>query len=273
MELSVRRWGRGPVSLLWLHGFAGDGTGLDHLAPALGSVLTASCPDLPGHGASPPPPPPPGAWDATLEALEALLRALPRPRLLAGYSQGGRLALALASRAPDAADGLFLESAAPGIEDPRARAARVAEDEELARLLERDGLGAFLARWEENPVLAGLRSLPGSLAAELAARRRRQSAPGLAAALRGLGQGAQPFLPPDRLRALRLPATILAGARDARYAALARALAAQLAAPLRLVDCGHAPHLEAPAAAAGEIEALCARVAAPVPLRAPGAGP
>lgn len=271
MELNVRRWGRGPVSLLWLHGFAGDGTGLDHLEPALGARVSASCPDLPGHGASPPPPPPPAAWDATLGALETLLRALPRPRLLAGYSQGGRLALALAVRAPDAADGLLLESAGPGIEDAGARAARAAEDEELARLLERDGLEAFLARWEGNPVLAGLRSLPAELAAQLAARRRRQSAAGLAAALRGLGQGAQPFVAPERLRRLRLPSAVVAGARDAKYAALARALAEPLGAPLRLLACGHAPHLEAPAEAAAELASLCARLAtAP---RATGARP
>ncbi len=259
MELRAHRWGAGPVSLLWLHGFAGDGSGLDHLADALGPDLSATCPDLPGHGGSSPPPRA-GGWEATLESLEPLLRALPRPRLLAGYSQGGRIALALASRAPAEVDGLYLESASPGIADADARARRAAEDEQLAQLLEREGLEAFLARWEEHPLLAGLRALPAPLASQLAARRRRQDPRGLAAALRALGQGAQPFLPPVGLRRLRLPAVVVAGARDAKYAGLAHSLSGDLAASLHLPDCGHAPHLEAPAEIASALRELCARL-------------
>lgn len=261
MELSARRWGAGPVSLLWLHGFAGDGRGLDHLAGELGADLSATCPDLPGHGESPLPPRA-GGWEATLESLEPILRAMSRPRLLAGYSQGGRIALALASRAPAEIDGLYLESAAPGIAEASARARRAAEDEQLAQLLEREGLEAFLARWEEHPVLAGLRALPAPLAAELAARRRRQDPRGLAAALRALGQGAQPFFPPAGLRRLRVPAAVAAGARDPKYADLARSLSGDLAASLHLLDCGHAPYLEMPAEVVSALRALCARLGA-----------
>jgi 2-succinyl-6-hydroxy-2,4-cyclohexadiene-1-carboxylate synthase len=268
VELSVRRrWGAGPVSLLWLHGFAGDGSGIDHLADALGPELSATCPDLPGHGESPLPPRA-GGWEATLESLEPLLRGLPRPRLLAGYSQGGRMALALALRAPAELDGLYLESAAPGIADAAARALRAAEDEQLAQLLEREGLEAFLARWEEHPLLAGLRALPAPLASQFAARRRRQAPRGLAAALRALGQGAQPFFPPVGMRRLRVPAAVAAGNRDAKYADLARSLAGDLSASLHLPDCGHAPHLEAPAEIVSVLRALCARLGS-APRREP----
>lgn len=242
MLLGRHRFGDGPASLLWLHGFAGDGRGLDHLAPALGGAFTVTCPDLPGHGRSGAPPPAPRGWADTLAALGETLGSLPRPRLLAGYSQGARLALALALTESTAVDALLLESASPGIADPRERARRAAEDEALAALLETAGLEAFLAHWERHPVLAGLASLPAPLADELAARRRRQDPHGLAAALRAFGQGVQPPVAP---RPLDVPAVVLCGAHDVKYTGLARDLALALGAELRCAPCGHAPHLEA----------------------------
>jgi 2-succinyl-6-hydroxy-2,4-cyclohexadiene-1-carboxylate synthase len=257
MRLALHRWGDGPVALLWLHGFTGDGRALDHLAPATGHAFSATCPDLPGHGATAAPPPAPAGWEDTLAALERVLETLPRPRVLAGYSQGARLALGLALRAGGALDGLLLESAAPGLADPDERRRRVAEDEDLATLLEVDGLEAFLARWRAHPVLAGLTTLPAPLADELAARRRRHDPRGLAAALRAFGQGVQPVLRP---RPVGVPALLLCGARDAKYTALARALAPALGAELRVADCGHAPHLEAPAVVAAALLDLHRRV-------------
>jgi len=248
--MQVHRWGEGPVALLWLHGFTGDGRALDHLASELGHAFTASCPDLPGHGATAAPPPAPAGWEGTLTALGRVLDALPRPRVVAGYSQGARLALALALRAPSALDGLLLESAAAGLADPDERRRRAADDEALATLLEAEGLEAFLARWERHPVLAGLAALPPPLAGALAARRRRHDPRGLAAALRAFGQGVQPVAAP---RPLGVPTIVLCGARDAKYAALAAALAPALGAELRRADCGHAPHLEAPATLVGAL--------------------
>lgn len=247
MELKLRTWGEGPVPVLWLHGFTGDGGSFDGLLPALSSSVRATLPDLPGHGESEGPAAPATGWEETLALLEAILRALPGPRLLAGYSMGARLALALALRAPDAVHALLLESGSAGLRDEAARAQRRAEDEQLAELLLREGIAAFVARWEETKVLAGLKAIPEATAVALRARRLAQDPRGLAAALHAFGQGVQPQLW-DALAALRCPVMVVAGALDAKYAAIARALAAALPrATARIVEgSGHTPHLERP---------------------------
>jgi 2-succinyl-6-hydroxy-2,4-cyclohexadiene-1-carboxylate synthase len=244
VTLHVRTSGSGP-SLAAFHGFTGAGDAFDHLD--LPFQLVA--PDLPGHGLSPPA----VGWDAALFNLFDVLRDTHHfltdavPRYVYGYSMGARLALAYALRFPERVRAVVLESGSPGIEDDSERARRRADDEELARVLERDGIEAFLARWEAHPTLASLRDLPEPLASSLRARRMRNSPAGLASALRHLGTGAQPPLWSD-LPKLDVPALLVAGERDAKFCAIARAMAARLPrARVRIVpSAGHAPHLEAP---------------------------
>jgi 2-succinyl-6-hydroxy-2,4-cyclohexadiene-1-carboxylate synthase len=236
VTLHVRTSGTGPPLAL-LHGFTGAGDAFDHLD----LPFQLSAPDLPGHGLSPAA----RGWDEALDDLAAALG--PEPRFLYGYSLGARLALAYALRFPQRVRALALESGSPGIDDPEERARRRADDEELAGLLRREGLDAFLARWEAHPTLATMRDLPGSLASALRARRRRNSPEGLASALRFLGSGAQPSLWAE-LPELDVPALLVAGERDAKFCSIARAMAARLPrGRLRVVaSAGHAPHLEAP---------------------------
>jgi 2-succinyl-6-hydroxy-2,4-cyclohexadiene-1-carboxylate synthase len=177
--------------------------------------------------------------------------------LLAGYSMGARLALAFALRHPSTVGALMLESGSPGIEDGNERERRRAEDEELAALALREGIAAFVARWEDHPTLAGLRDLSAPLAAALRARRLANSAAGLASALRHLGSGAQPSLWGELPR-LRVPTLLLAGERDAKFSGVARQMAARIpgARLLLLSESGHSPHLESPARYAGAVSEL-----------------
>jgi 2-succinyl-6-hydroxy-2,4-cyclohexadiene-1-carboxylate synthase len=242
VTLAVTSWGKGPPLAL-LHGFSGGGSAFDHLHDLLGARFRCVAPDLPGHGESPPA----TGWDAALTDLGA---ALPRePFFLAGYSMGARLALAFALRHPSSLRALLLESGSPGIESAAEREQRRAEDEQLAGLALREGVPAFVARWEEHPTLAGLRDLPAPLAGALRAHRLRNSAEGLASALRHLGTGEQPPLW-DELPRLRVPTLLLAGERDAKFTAIARRMAERIpgARLLLLPSSGHSPHLEAPAA-------------------------
>ena len=92
----------------------------------------------------------------------------------------------------------------------------------------------------------------GSAREALAARapqRLANRAHGLAAALRAIGAGAQPPLH-ARLPRVQLPVLLVAGAEDARFAAVARDLAQRL--PTRalavVAGAGHAAHLENPQA-------------------------
>jgi 2-succinyl-6-hydroxy-2,4-cyclohexadiene-1-carboxylate synthase len=241
VTLAVTTWGEGPKVAL-LHGFTGAGSAFDHLRDTLGTRFRAVAPDLPGHGESPQA----TGWGGALEDLRA---ALPRePFFLAGYSMGARLALAFALGHPSSVCALVLESGSPGIEDPAEREERRAEDEQLAGLVLREGVAAFVARWEEHPTLASLRDLPPPLAAALRARRLRSSAAGLASALRHLGAGAQPPLW-DELSRLRVPTLVVTGERDAKFTLIGRRMAERIpkARLLLLPGSGHSPHLEAPA--------------------------
>jgi 2-succinyl-6-hydroxy-2,4-cyclohexadiene-1-carboxylate synthase len=227
--------------LALLHGFTGSGRSFDHLRDRLDERFQVIAPDLPGHGASPDA----TGWDDALDSLAAALG--PSPLFLAGYSMGARLALAYALRFPDRVRALVVESGSPGIADPDQRAGRKFEDDALAVMAGREGIDAFVDRWEEHPTLASLRDLPESVATKLRDRRRQNRVEGLASALRHLGSGAQPSLWNHLVR-LRPPTLVLAGERDAKFSAIARSMARAIpGSRLRLVPgAGHAPHLEAP---------------------------
>ena len=224
-----------------LHGFTGSGRSFDHLRDRLDARFRVIAPDLPGHGASPDA----TGWDDAVDSIAAAFG--PDPLFVAGYSMGARLALAYALRFPGRVRALVLESGSPGIANPDERAGRKFEDEALAKMAEREGTDAFVARWEAQPTLATLRDLPETLALALRARRRENRVQGLASALRHLGSGAQPSLWKE-LIPLRLPVLLLAGERDEKFAAIARHMARSIpGARLRLVPgAGHAPHLERP---------------------------
>jgi 2-succinyl-6-hydroxy-2,4-cyclohexadiene-1-carboxylate synthase len=252
-------------ALLLLHGFTGDVSTWEDRGhprtPAKGpirSVLGDAWTDyrivrvdLIGHGRSDAP------TDAArysmghaVSDLVAVLAHLGIARTaMLGYSLGGRVALHLALAAPQRLWALVCESASPGIEDIDERAARVAADAALADSIERDGIEAFVDRWQAQALFASQSRLP---AAVLEAQRRvrlSQSPRGLANSLRGMGAGAQEYLLP-RLASLDVPSLFIAGALDERYAAMAPRLTATVpGAEQRIVpDAGHAVHLEQPAA-------------------------
>ena len=84
-------------------------------------------------------------------------------------------------------------------------------------------------------------------------------ASGLAAALRLLGQGAQPYLG-ERLEELGLPVLLVAGSEDRSYADLARRMGARLARATvaEVAGAGHAVVGERPAEVAARLAAWAA---------------
>ncbi len=91
----------------------------------------------------------------------------------------------------------------------------------MAGRIERDGLEAFVDRWQRMPLLATPdRPCRPSAGAALRAQRLRNRPLGLANSLRGMGAGAQDCLL-SRLGELRVPTLLMAGALDERYAELA----------------------------------------------------
>lgn len=238
-----------PEPLLLLHGFTQTGRGWDEVVAHLaGERYRPLAPDLRGHGAA-------GArrpidFDACVRDVAGLAAG---SFALAGYSLGGRLALHVALAYPERVARLVLVSTSAGIEDAAQRAERRARDEALAGWLEQGGrtVSEFADRWGAQPLFA---DQTPAVAARARSDRLRNDPAHLAAALRGLGTGVMAPLW-QRLGELRMPVTVLAGERDAKFVALSRRLVRELPdARLTIVaGAGHALALEAPQAVAGAL--------------------
>ncbi len=249
LHLNVEIAGDG-FPLLALHGFTGSATTWQPFAASWAQYRIIAV-DLIGHGASDAPADESRYTMASCTAdLVALLDALDVERAaLLGYSMGGRVALQFALAAPGRIEALVLESASPGIDDAGDRTTRVAADRALADSIERDGIEAFVDRWEALPMWATQAALPEPVRQRLRAQRLRNSTAGLANSLRGMGAGAQePVL--DRLGELRMPVLLIAGEHDAKYRQLAYDMRERIRdARINIVEgAGHAVHLEQPAA-------------------------
>ncbi len=251
VPFEVRRGGPSPP-LLALHGFAGAPAAWDAVAAEVGERALLAAPWLPGHDPLP-------GWfgGGTFEdAADAITRALPEihpgPWHLAGYSLGGRAALAMVVRHPALFASACLIGASAGLRSDAERRARRESDALWARMLRERGLRAFLEAWEAQPLFAGQQGLPVAMQDAQRSWREGLDAEGLARSLEWLGLGEMPDLWPA-LATVRVPVLLVAGARDEKFASLARAMAPEFPdAEARLVaGAGHNVVLEAPEALAG----------------------
>jgi 2-succinyl-6-hydroxy-2,4-cyclohexadiene-1-carboxylate synthase len=221
-----------PADLVLLHGFTQTGASWNGVVRELAGRYNAVAPDL---GVGP--------WEEELLRLEALA---PERFALAGYSMGGRLAMALALRIPQRVERLVLISASPGLANDGERAARRSADAALADRIEAIGVESFARTWAAQPLFAGQ---PPEVAAAAHADRLRRSAAHHAGQLRGLGTGVMPPLW-QRLGELTMPVTAIVGERDTKF----RAIAERMGFPTVVVEgAGHAVQLEAPAAVAAHL--------------------
>lgn len=192
-----------------------------------------------------------GTFDATARAIGMRWKRA----VYVGYSMGGRLCLRLALDRPDLVRALVLVSASPGLPDAESRARRIADDEQLARSVEREGVDAFLERWLAQPLFASVpRDAPGL--------RERHALPAsyLAHCLRVLGTGAmEPMW--ERLGELRMPIALVTGTADAKYDNIALLMLERLRGDVVHVrlEGGHALPLEQPAVLGGFIAAFAAQ--------------
>lgn len=219
-----------------VHGFTQSGGAWGPVGDALGRDHAVIAVDAPGHGRS-------HTVRADLWQGADLLAQAGGPGAWLGYSMGGRLCLHVALAHPEVVERLVVVSATGGIDDPGERAARRADDEDVARRVERDGLEEFVRWWLGRPLFA---TLPAEVAA--VEHRLGGSAAGLAHSLRLAGPGNQEPLW-GRLGTLEMPVLVVAGALDPPYVARAERLARCIGpnASLAVIGgAGHACHLERP---------------------------
>ena len=248
LRWEVRIRGSGAPVLL-VHGFTGRGASWGGHATAFTRTFRVIVVDLPGHGRSATAGDPRRmSVERTADDLATILRRLDAaPASVLGYSLGARIALRLAIAHPDVVGRLVLESPSPGIADSGEREARRAADEVLARRIERDGIAAFVAEWEAQPIFASQTALPKPAADRIRRTRLANRPDGLAASLRGAGQGSmEPLV--DRLAGVRAPTLVIAGALDDQARPRAELVAAGIPnARFAVVDgAGHTPHDEQP---------------------------
>lgn len=203
------------------------------------------CVELPGHGHA-------GiaaelTWDRVSEQIESELdlQAEGSPVLI-GYSMGGRIALQLAVRRPDAYRGLVLIAASPGISSDAEREARAAWVAGWVAALESDPIEQVLQRWYAQDVFASLQKRADLL--EVILERRRENRPeALVQVLAALDVSRQQDLGPE-LNELPLDVLAIAGAEDAKYCRLVEALAEDCPAVRHVIvpGAGHCVHLEQP---------------------------
>ncbi len=239
--------GDGPLTVVFAHGFTQTRNAwqpvaqrLVDLLPELRCVLV----DLPGHGGS-------RNVSADIGESARMLTATGGRGIYVGYSLGARVvieALAQSVEAPsaDASVSLVrasvLVSGTAGIEDLSQREARAASDDALATRIETIGVEAFVREWLAQPLFRDLNDANSQVQL-----RSTNSARGLADSLRRCSQGRQePRW--TQLAEVKVPVLAVAGARDEKYVAIARRIAATVPqGSLAIVpDTGHSAPLQSP---------------------------
>lgn len=248
LSLNIERSGSGP-QILTIHGFTGCAANWRPFTSAARESFSVISVDILGHGASDSPNTPEFySMGSTIQALREILDKLEIRKVhWVGYSMGGRIALGAALALDERTASLTLESACPGLLEETERASRVLSDENLAQMIQKDGVEAFVRTWEDLPLWKTQATLPEAVRREVRNLRLANNTVGLANSLRGIGSGAQPSYH-GQLSKLKAPTLFIAGAEDLKFAEIARQMREQVHnSRLSIVpQAGHAVHLEKP---------------------------
>ena len=225
--------------LVFLHGFSGDRNEWREVGDAFRAWPRLYL-DLPGHG---------GSANIAVQdfagvniLLQATLNSYNILKYwLIGYSLGGRVAMNFACQPRAGLRGLIVEGVHPGLQDAEARLARRSNDSAWADRFRHEPLAQVFADWYQQPVFASLNA--GQRAALVALRSRNNGAT-LAAMLQATSLAGQADLRAP-LQARDFPFHYLCGERDAKFHAIAQALAADLHL---ILHAGHNAHRDNPAA-------------------------
>lgn len=238
-------------ALLALHGFTGCGSDFEILKDACPKTFFWDAPDLHRAGV-------PAEIDQLCAFLKARWDALgtDTPRILLGYSMGGRIALHLAQKiAWQPSDKLVLISASPGIADTQERETRRRHDFALAGTIEATASAKdFYATWEKTPLIATQTHMPAAWRKRILQARASADKQAWANALRTLGTGT---LAPlwGELQTILAETILISGENDAKFSQIAGTMAEKFPHAHHYIvpACGHAPHFEKASAVAEQI--------------------
>ena len=236
-------------AVLALHGFTGAGDDFEYLKTHCADGVRWDTPNLPAL--------PPAELCAFLRSRWERLAGT--PRILLGYSMGGRIALHLAGEISwNAGDKLVLVSSSPGLATERERKERRAADEMSAKKIESAASAKlFYEEWRKQPLIATQSRLPSPWRERLLERRARADKSVWATHLRLLGTGTLPSLW-GKLAEIPAPEILLiVGEEDMKFRGIAEKMAQEMPQVKMLVvtGSGHSPHLENPAGMASVIGA------------------
>ena len=242
----LSRGGSNGTPVLFLHGWLGHRGDWNDVATALPGDRAWMAVDLPGHGENTDGDALPELPDV-LTGLERLSVAQGIPRWhVAGYSMGGRLALAFAMVFPEHIASLTMIAASPGVDGAEARQTRRNQDIAWATRFREQPARDVVAAWYQQPVFASLASQP-DLLATIIQQRSVACSPLTADALVLWGQGVLPSQW-GRLEQLTVPVCHISGALDPSYVAVGERMMEQNGSIERRViqGVGHTVHLERP---------------------------
>ena len=238
---------RNPL-LVFLHGYLGAGEDWQPIVEECAAYFLCVVPDLPGHGQNIDQPLSlPLSFELLGTGLAHLLDQFPPgPVGLVGYSMGGRIALYGALKQPHRISALVLESCSPGIAVEAARRKRASVDDRRAESILANGLDDFVDRWYEMELFATLQRQP-RLFQKTKQKRKMNDTRWAAKIISELSPGRQPSLWTE-LGSLSMPALLLAGALDSKYADIMPDMGRRIPeSKVEIVpNAGHNIHLEAP---------------------------
>lgn len=235
-------------ALVFLHGFTGSTKTWYKIVPHFEEYKIVLI-DLLGHGGTDSPKDPQRySMEQQLRDLEKIFDHLGLTKVaLAGYSMGGRTALAYACTFPERLSALLLESSSPGLKTEEQRSERRRNDGRLAERITSGGIISFVDSWEKIPLFKTQDALPEHVKAEVREERLAQNPIGLANSLIGTGTGAQKSYW-ETISQLQMPVLLVTGKLDEKFTEIAEEMVSLMPnAVLSEIMAGHALHVEKPA--------------------------
>lgn len=147
--------------------------------------------------------------------INHLADGTPHPRILMGYSLGGRLAMHALITAPTFWDYAIFISSHPGLENEQEKNRRLQTDSLLAERFLKDPWEKLMADWNQQSVF--------NQKEKIERLEKDYSRGTLASILRNWSLGRQDNLK-DKLEELQIPLFFIAGQNDAKYVKLAKSL-------------------------------------------------